>query len=150
MPQNKRKDIQKMKKLTVKAVCLLASAAMLTACAQNGKTQPDTEAVKPADFQKLLEMTKGTDEAAVVQTIALRSMQQARYSTTNAGHFGLASECYTHFTSPIRRYPDLMVHRLIRQYQRRSCLSSHRPTATSSTAAMQNAWIDGVRLGAAQ
>ena len=84
---------------------------------------PDTEAVKPADFQKLLEMTKGTDEAAVVQTIALRSMQQARYSTTNAGHFGLASECYTHFTSPIRRYPDLMVHRLIRQYQRRGKLT---------------------------
>lgn len=84
---------------------------------------PDTESVKPADFQKLLEMTKGTDEAAVVQTIALRSMQQARYSTTNAGHFGLASECYTHFTSPIRRYPDLMVHRLIRQYQRRGKLT---------------------------
>lgn len=79
---------------------------------------PETDEVKPADFQKLLEMTKGTDEAAVVQTIALRSMQQARYSTVNAGHFGLASECYTHFTSPIRRYPDLMVHRLIRAYQK--------------------------------
>lgn len=78
---------------------------------------PATDEVKPADFQKLLEMTKGTNEAAVVQTIALRSMQQARYSTVNAGHFGLASECYTHFTSPIRRYPDLMVHRLIRAYQ---------------------------------
>ncbi|MCQ5323777.1 RNB domain-containing ribonuclease, partial [Megasphaera massiliensis] len=57
-------------------------------------------------------------EAAVVQTIALRSMQQARYATANAGHFGLASESYTHFTSPIRRYPDLMVHRLLPQYQR--------------------------------
>lgn len=83
---------------------------------------PDSEHVKPADFQKLLETTKGTDEAAVVQTIALRSMQQARYATANAGHFGLASDCYTHFTSPIRRYPDLMVHRLIRQYQRRGKL----------------------------
>ena len=50
MPQKKRKDIQKMKKLTVKAVCLLASAAMLTACAQNGKTQPDTEAVKTLNY----------------------------------------------------------------------------------------------------
>ena len=50
MPQKKRKDIQKMKKLTVKAVCLLASAAMLTACAQNGKTQPDTEAVKTMNY----------------------------------------------------------------------------------------------------
>ena len=62
---------------------------------------PDTEAVKPADFQKLLEMTKGTDEAAVVQTIALRSMQQAVYSPHNVGHFGLAYDAYTHFTSPI-------------------------------------------------
>ncbi|MCH4178612.1 MAG: ribonuclease R [Megasphaera sp.] len=78
---------------------------------------PDTEEVKPEQFQKLLVMTKGTEAENVVQTIALRSMQQARYSTVNAGHFGLASECYTHFTSPIRRYPDLMVHRLIRQYQ---------------------------------
>ena len=78
---------------------------------------PDADEVKPADFQQLIEKSKGTDAEAVVQTIALRSMQQARYSTVNAGHFGLASKCYTHFTSPIRRYPDLMVHRLIRQFQ---------------------------------
>ena len=79
---------------------------------------PDSEHVKPADFQKLLETTKGTDEAAVVQTIALRSMQQARYATANAGHFGLASDCYTHFTSPIRRYPDLQIHRIIKEQLR--------------------------------
>ncbi len=79
---------------------------------------PETEEIKPADFQKLLAVAKGTDAELVVQTITLRSMQQACYSTENAGHFGLASECYTHFTSPIRRYPDLMVHRLIRQFQR--------------------------------
>ena len=79
---------------------------------------PDSDDVEPAQFQRLLTMSQGTDAEMVVQTIALRSMQQARYSTVNAGHFGLASECYTHFTSPIRRYPDLMVHRLIRQYQR--------------------------------
>lgn len=78
---------------------------------------PDEENVKPEQFQKLLVLSKNTEAESVVQTIALRSMQQARYSTANAGHFGLASECYTHFTSPIRRYPDLMVHRLIRQYQ---------------------------------
>lgn len=84
---------------------------------------PDADEVKPADFQQLIEKSKGTDAEAVVQTIALRSMQQARYSTVNAGHFGLASECYTHFTSPIRRYPDLMVHRLIRQFQREGKLT---------------------------
>jgi ribonuclease R len=84
---------------------------------------PKTDDVKPGDFQKLINESKGTEAELVVQTIALRSMQQARYSTTNAGHFGLASSCYTHFTSPIRRYPDLMVHRLIRQYQQQGRLS---------------------------
>ncbi len=83
---------------------------------------PAGETVRPADFQKLLVASKGTNEESVVQTIALRSMQQARYATNNAGHFGLASSCYTHFTSPIRRYPDLMVHRLIRQYQEKGKL----------------------------
>lgn len=80
---------------------------------------PADDEVEPADFQKLLEVAKGTEAELVVQTITLRSMQQARYSTANCGHFGLASECYTHFTSPIRRYPDLMIHRLIRQFQSR-------------------------------
>lgn len=84
---------------------------------------PAGDDVKPADFQKLLKQSKGTNAELVVQTIALRSMQQARYATSNAGHFGLASSCYTHFTSPIRRYPDLMVHRLIRQYKSRGKLT---------------------------
>ncbi len=70
---------------------------------------------EPKDIQKLLEMVKGQDIEAVVQVMTLRSLPQACYSTENSGHFGIASECYTHFTSPIRRYPDLMVHRLIRQ-----------------------------------
>lgn len=70
---------------------------------------------EPKDMQKLLETVKGEDIEAVVQVMTLRSLPQACYSTENAGHFGIASECYTHFTSPIRRYPDLMVHRLIRQ-----------------------------------
>lgn len=70
---------------------------------------------EPKDIQKLLEEVKGQDIEAVIQVMTLRSLPQACYSTENNGHFGIASECYTHFTSPIRRYPDLMVHRLIRQ-----------------------------------
>ena len=70
---------------------------------------------EPKDMQQLLESVKGEDIEAVVQVMTLRSLPQACYSTENEGHFGIASKCYTHFTSPIRRYPDLMVHRLIRQ-----------------------------------
>lgn len=70
---------------------------------------------EPKDIQKLLESAKGKDFEAVIQVMTLRSLPQACYSTDNSGHFGIASTCYTHFTSPIRRYPDLMVHRLIRQ-----------------------------------
>ena len=70
---------------------------------------------KPADLQKLLSSVKGQDIASAVEVMTLRSLSQACYSTENEGHYGIASECYTHFTSPIRRYSDLMVHRLIRQ-----------------------------------
>ena len=73
------------------------------------------EEPKPKDVQRLLESVRGEDIEAVVEVMALRSLPQACYSTENLGHFGIASTCYTHFTSPIRRYPDLMVHRLIRQ-----------------------------------
>lgn len=73
------------------------------------------EKAEPKDIQKLLETVKGNDLESVVQVMTLRSLPQACYSTDNIGHFGIASTCYTHFTSPIRRYPDLIVHRLIRQ-----------------------------------
>lgn len=70
--------------------------------------------VEPKHIEELLQSVSGTEIEPVVQIMVLRSMQQAKYSSENIGHFGLASNTYTHFTSPIRRYPDLMVHRLLR------------------------------------
>jgi len=72
--------------------------------------------IQPKDLQKVVEDTAQKPESSVVNMMLLRSMQQARYSEENLGHYGLAAEYYTHFTSPIRRYPDLLVHRLIRSY----------------------------------
>jgi ribonuclease R len=69
---------------------------------------------KPAEFQAVAEATKDRPDAAQIHTMLLRSMQQAIYTGVNSGHFGLAYEAYTHFTSPIRRYPDLLVHRVIK------------------------------------
>ncbi len=68
----------------------------------------------PHDYMKLLESAKGRDDYHLIQTVMLRSMSQAVYSPENKGHFGLALDTYTHFTSPIRRYPDLLIHRGIR------------------------------------
>ncbi len=67
------------------------------------------------DFQRLSERLAGKPEAQILSYLMLRSFMQARYSETNSGHFGLASESYTHFTSPIRRYPDLLVHRVLKK-----------------------------------
>ena len=68
--------------------------------------------VTPKDLQRLLERIRGKPEERLLSTVVLRSMRQARYSHENLGHFGLAAKFYTHFTSPIRRYPDLIVHRI--------------------------------------
>ncbi|MBI1909022.1 MAG: ribonuclease R [Deltaproteobacteria bacterium] len=69
--------------------------------------------IRPAVLADLLRQVKGLPEEKLINTMMLRSMKQAVYGTDNIGHFGLASECYTHFTSPIRRYPDLVVHRIL-------------------------------------
>ena len=67
-------------------------------------------------MQEIIEAVEGKPEEMVISTVMLRSMQQAKYDPESLGHFGLSTEFYTHFTSPIRRYPDLIVHRLIRTY----------------------------------
>lgn len=74
------------------------------------------EHISAKELQQVLAKVEGTPEEPVISTMMLRSMQQARYDVEPVGHYGLAAEDYTHFTSPIRRYPDLMVHRLIRAY----------------------------------
>lgn len=75
-----------------------------------GGTQPDSK-----DFAKVLASAKGRDDETIIKTVVLRTMKQAVYTPVNEGHFGLAFENYTHFTSPIRRYPDLLVHRAIKR-----------------------------------
>jgi ribonuclease R len=78
----------------------------------------DTQDVKglPAAMNKLMDDVSGKKEQNVIETLALRSMAKAIYSTENIGHYGLSFSHYTHFTSPIRRYPDMMVHRLLTRY----------------------------------
>jgi ribonuclease R len=76
-----------------------------------GKDSDDS----PKEFQRVLSEAKGRPEERLINNILLRSMKWAKYSAQNLGHFGLASDAYTHFTSPIRRYPDLIVHRLLKR-----------------------------------
>ena len=79
-----------------------------------GIALPPAGKIKPVHLQKALARAKGTPEETLINTVLLRTMKQAKYSEENQGHFGLAAETYTHFTSPIRRYPDLIVHRVLK------------------------------------
>lgn len=73
-----------------------------------------TNKIHPKTIQAILEQSRGTPEERIIHTVALRSMKKARYSEQNLGHFGLSTDCYCHFTSPIRRYPDLVIHRIVK------------------------------------
>jgi len=75
-----------------------------------------TKEVHPKHLQEIVEQVKGKKEETVINTLLLRSMMQARYSPESLGHFGLAAKYYCHFTSPIRRYPDLQIHRIIKSF----------------------------------
>ena len=74
----------------------------------------EDDKVKPSELQRLLAQANGQIEERMINYALLRCMKQARYAAENVGHFGLASDCYGHFTSPIRRYPDLVVHRILK------------------------------------
>lgn len=89
---------------------------------QRGKSK---DGPSPKDYQRLLESIRERPDYHLIQTVMLRSLSQAVYSAENAGHFGLNYEAYTHFTSPIRRYPDLLVHRAIRSVIRSKRETKH-------------------------
>ncbi len=109
--------------------------------------------IKPKDIQTVLEKIKGREEQRLIQTVVLRSMKQARYHWMNMGHFGLASENYTHFTSPIRRYPDLVVHRILKEVLTKGSLKPKRieqleeilPDVTRHSSDMERRAMEGER-----
>jgi ribonuclease R len=84
------------------------------------------EVLHPRHFQQLVDRIRGTAEERPVASLMLRTMQKARYDAMNLGHFGLAAHTYTHFTSPIRRYPDLVVHRVLRELRHRRADAARR------------------------
>ncbi|MGI6631417.1 MAG: RNB domain-containing ribonuclease [Bacillota bacterium] len=82
--------------------------------------------IHPKAYQEVIEKVEGRPEERVINTVLLRSMRHARYHPEALGHFGLASKYYSHFTSPIRRYPDLVIHRVIKEYLAKGELSKER------------------------
>ena len=108
--------------------------------------------VTPKHFQKLIDRIKGTPEERPIAALMLRTMQKARYDAASLGHFGLAAEHYTHFTSPIRRYPDLVVHRMLRESRhtvltaaRRDELDDELPEIARHTSEMERRADDAER-----
>jgi len=85
-------------------------------------------------LQNLVQKVKGRTEERVVNTLLLRTMKKARYSETDPGHFCLGFPHYAHFTSPIRRYPDLILHRLIKKYMKRKCTQKEKKALLSKLA----------------
>lgn len=98
-----------------------------------GLKLPGSDKPTPQDYQKVLQRLEKRPDAHLIQTVLLRSLMQAVYSPDNLGHFGLAYEAYTHFTSPIRRYPDLLIHRGIRCQLNKKKKSTAKATAKTST-----------------
>ena len=101
-------------------------------------------ALRPKHFQKLIDRMRGTPEERPIAALMLRTMQKAKYDPASLGHFGLATEHYTHFTSPIRRYPDLVVHRMLRESRhgalagaRRDDLDEELPEVARHTSEME-------------
>lgn len=110
--------------------------------------------IKPRVLQQVLEEIKGRPEEPVISTVMLRSMQQAKYSSECLGHFGLAAQFYSHFTSPIRRYPDLVIHRIMREVlegggklsdKRRAELKEWLPGTAQHTSERERIAIDAER-----
>jgi ribonuclease R len=109
--------------------------------------------VRSKDLQKLLDQVRGTEVENVINEVALRSMAKAVYSEQNIGHYGLGFEYYSHFTSPIRRYPDLVIHRLLKEYarsaslERRNEIANRLPYIAKQSSAMERVAMEAERAG---